>query len=381
MTRLAFVLATLGLGSLIGCADPGAESVASERESIVNGVLSASADDAVVSVSALGAGCTGTLIAPNVVLTALHCVADYDPGFRFNCQPDGTLPPGSTVGQVGATVDPSSVSVRLGVQVGGEVVHGTAIFGTGSTDACHDDLAVVVLERAPDIGAAPLVSLRFERPTRKGEPTRVVGYGDVEQTATDRGRQVRTGLTVKGVGKLDASSTGDNGVLPRTLQVGEGPCHGDSGGPVFSEKTGAQIGVYSLLNANTCTGVDVRNTYTLVAPFEELIRTALESAGVEPLVEPAEEPTGSGGGAGAASVPSAGGGSGGSGEPLGEAGALVDPGDGSGSFRRRSGCAIRAAAPSEPGSWVFVSSALMLVAARRRARARADERRSLRGAR
>jgi len=372
MTRVAFFLTALGLGSLVGCADAGAESVAAQRAPIVNGVLSKAADDAVVSLSALGAGCTGTLIAPNVVLTALHCVADYDPGFRFNCQSDGTLPPGSTVGQVGATVDPSSVSVRVGVEVGSDVVRAKAIFGTGSTDACHDDLAVLVLERAPDIGDASLVSLRFARPTRKGEATRVVGYGDVEQTATDRGRQVRTNLSVRGVGRLDASSSGDTGVLPRTLQIGEGPCHGDSGGPVFSQETGAQIGVYSLLNANTCTGADVRNTYTLVAPFESLIRTALESAGGEPIVEPGEV-TGSGGEAGATSIPSAGGGSGSAGGPVGEAGTEEDPGDGSGSFRRSSGCALGAGVP-ERGSWVFVSSALIFAvgsAARRRARARA----------
>ena len=372
MTRLALLLATLGLGSLVGCADPGAESLGTQHEPIVNGALSTAADDAVVSVSALGAGCTGTLIAPNVMLTALHCVADYDPGFRFNCQPDGTLPPGTTVGQVGATVDPHSVTIHVGVEVGSDVVHGKAIYGTGSTDACHDDLAVVVLERAPDIGGAPLVSLRFARPTRKGEAARVVGYGDVEQTATDRGRQVRTNLSVRGVGRLDASSSGDTGVLPRTLQIGEGPCHGDSGGPVFSEATGAQIGVYSLLNANTCTGADVRNTYTLIAPFESLIRTALESEGIEPLVEPGEV-TASGGQAGASSIPAGAGGSGSTGGPQGEAGTEVDPGDGSGSFRRSSGCALGAGVP-ERGSWVFVSSALIFAvgsAARRRARARA----------
>jgi hypothetical protein len=374
MTRLALFVATLGLGSLVGCGDPNAESVATERAPIVNGVLSTSAEDAVVSLSALGAGCTGTLIAPNVVLTALHCVADYDPGFRFNCQPDGTLPPGSTVGQVGATVDPKNVSVRVGVEIGTDVVRGTAIYGTGSTDACHDDLAVVVLERAPDIGGAPLVALRFARPTRKGEATRIVGYGDVEQTATDRGRQVRKNLTVRGVGRLDESSSGDVGVLPRTLQIGEGPCHGDSGGPVFSQETGAQIGVYSLLNANTCTGADVRNTYTLIAPFESLIRTALESAGVEPIVEPAEE-TGSGGEAGATSVPT-GGGSGGAGGPVGEAGAADDPGDGSGSFRHSSGCTFGAEGRPQRGSWLFVSTALFFAvgrAARRRTRARATE--------
>jgi hypothetical protein len=382
MRRFKSYVAALALSALVGCSGQGADGPAAiERAAIVNGMLSSPQDDAVVSIQASGNGCTGSLIAPTVVLTALHCVAEYDPRFRFNCEPDGSLPPGATIGQLGELVDPRGITVTVGIGLEGDRVRAKSIFGTGSTDACHDDLAVVVLERAPDIGDAPLVSLRFSRPTRKGEMTRVVGYGDVGQTDTMLGRQVRSDVLLRGVGGPDASTPGDTGVLPRTVMVGEGPCHGDSGGPLFSQETGAQIGVYSLLQQSTCAGPSTRNTYTQVQPFEALIREALESEGAEPLLEPEEpEPTGAGGEAGAASQPSGGsvgvggtasGGSGATGEMPSEAGAApTDPGNGStGRGRYKdSSCSYRGAGQAERSSWVLGAALILAGCAARRRR-------------
>lgn len=380
MNRSTLAL-TAALCSLLGCTDQSLDgTLAVEQAAIVNGMLSSAADDAVVLVEAQGTGCTGTLIAPTVVLTALHCVADYDSRFRFNCNPDGTLAPGSTIGQLGPTVDPKGITVRAGVNLEGPRVRAKAVYGTGSTDACHDDLAVVVLESAPDIGDAALVSLRFDRPTQKRELTRVTGYGSVEQTQTLPGRQVRTDVKVIAVGGPDAATPGDTGALPKTVTVGEGPCHGDSGGPLFSQETGAQIGVYSLLQQSTCTGPAARNTYTMVAPFESLIREALDSEGAEPILEP-EEPSGAGGEGGAGSVPSGGtdaaggtesgnGGTGATGDTPGEAGAPADPGNGTtGRGRYKdSSCSVHAGGGREADLWLLGAGFMLtgLVVGRRR---------------
>jgi hypothetical protein len=399
MRAFTSLLAALTLGSLTGCTDAGPdESKGIERHAIVGGVLSSLEDNAVVAIRGGDSGCTGTLIAPTVVLTALHCVTDFNPQSLFSCREDGTLTPGSTSGQLGAPLDPARVSVHWGLNpspTGG--VRAKAIYSTGSTEVCHDDLAVLVLESAPPIGDVPLVALRFG-PTQKGELTRIVGYGDVEQTQTERGRQERPGLVIKGVGGPDAETPGDRGVYPRTVQVEEGPCHGDSGGPLFSEETGAEIGVYSILHTSTCTGPGVRNTYTLIAPWEGLIRDALASEGYEPLVEP--EPTGAGGEggatgeggepgvageAGAPTLPGSGGsgaaggsggraagGTGNTSGTTGEGAGPADPNEGSGSGSRRDGsCTCRAAGTQERASWMGVSSLLGLAAwtgARRRRR-------------
>jgi hypothetical protein len=315
-----FPIAVAGLSlaaSALGCSDRTfAPAPAEEQSPIVNSHLSKPADNAVVGILATGRGCTGTLIAPNVVLTALHCITeDFDAGVPFRCKSDGTLQPGSSGGWLGPLVDPpSAVSVQVGVQLGGTRIKAKALFGTGSDTACKDDLGVIVLESAPDIGGASLVSLRFN-PTTDGELTRAVGYGSTYGTSTVNGRQERNDLQILAMGNSDVSGEGDVGFIARTIMVGEGPCQGDSGGPIFSEETGAQVGVYSLILSSTCVGIDVQNIYTEVAPFESLIREVLATAGEEPLVEPPPA-TGTGGGAGA---------TGEGGEP-GNAGASSDAG-------------------------------------------------------
>jgi MYXO-CTERM domain-containing protein len=411
VTRPLVALYSLSFAAgLLGCTEPRvAETLEQEERAIVNGTLSDPSDNAVLYVRGGGSGCTGTLIAPDVVLTALHCLSNFDSTTSFVCQSDGTLAPGSSNGMLGPTVDPAVVAVGFGVQVGSERIHGKEIFSTNSPEVCRDDVAVVVLERAPDIGNVPLVSLRFDRPTERGEVTRAVGYGDTMGTNTENGRQERRGIPILGVGAPNSASMGDRGVAPRTLSTGMGPCKGDSGGPLFSEDTGAQVGIYSLLVSSTCIGDDVRNVYTNVAPFESLIRKALASAGREPLVEP-PLPTGGDAGAtgqagetgtagasgetGEGGAPSGSGGTGGGSGARGGAGgsgAVGGTSDGTGGdaaagavpaaagtgaesvgsgSRRDGGCACRAAGTSQqtPWSWAGLSLAALTFVRRRRAR-------------
>lgn len=367
MMRSILSIGAVGFaGSLLGCSEPSLEGFANveatERGAIVNGTLSSPDDNAVVSVVGGSSGCTGTLIAPTVVLTALHCLTNFSSQALFACNPDGTLKAGSTAGQLGAPIDTNRIRVQVGLNPDStNAVRAKQIFSTGSTDACHDDLAVITLQSAPDIGDARLVALRFNRPTLKNQMMRIVGYGDVQQTDTERGRQVRTGIKVRGVGGPDGSTPGDPNALPKTVLIGEGPCHGDSGGPIFSEETGAQVGVYSILHNTTCTGSDVRNTYTQVLPFEPLIRQALEAEGYEPIVEPPAPVTGEGGGAGEpGEVPGTGGsgavggseatggtGAVGGSDGVGGSGAVGGTSDGSGGTGNTSGTMGEGAAPNE----------------------------------
>jgi hypothetical protein len=291
------------LAGIIGCTDGGIVppvDVDKERAPIVNGVLSVSDDDAVVAVLGPQNGCSGTLIAPDVVLTALHCVSDFDPRTSFVCQSDGTLSPDSSGGTLGPMIDPPSlVSVSVGVRVGTNRVKAKAFYGTGATETCRDDLAVIVLESAPDLGSAPLVKLRFDTRTKKRDLVRALGYGDTSGTSSVQGRQERDDMTVLGVGAVNTDTTGDPDIIPNTILADEGPCHGDSGGPLLAEDTGAQVGVYSVLNSTVCAGPGVTNTYTNVAGFEPLIREAMASVGEEPLVDP--PPAGTGGSSGSGS--------------------------------------------------------------------------------
>jgi hypothetical protein len=319
------------LPPLTGCTDGEATTPGHAQSTIISGHLSDAIDDGVVSVQAMGHGCTGTLIAPSVVLTALHCIVDFDEFAIINCKSDGTLASNSTGGDIGPLLDPALVSVVPGVSNDGTRVYAKKLFGTGTSQVCRDDLGIIVLESNLDIGSAPMVPLRFG-PSKAGELTRAIGYGDTLGTSTEGGgRQVREDIKLLGVGAPSPGATGDVGIAPRTLRIGEGPCHGDSGGPLLSEETGAQIGIYSLLLSQGCKGSDVQNTYTQVAPFESFIRDTLDTVGQEPIAEVSGSTGGTGGDGGGpggeAGSPAAGeGGAAASQGAIGGSGGTVDSG-------------------------------------------------------
>ena len=261
------------------------------EQPIVRGSRSDTTEDAALYVRTRwapteGTSCTGTLIAPNLVVTALHCVTRSDLGF-FACNSDGTLEDENMGdGALGQLANASDVKVYTGVRETGipDATEPTAIglrlLGTGSNQICRNDLAFVVLDRDVD---GPIAQIRMEGSVRWGEFVRVVGYGQTDVNG-DAGRFTRSGVRILDVGPLtDGEDTGT--AAPRTFVTNEGACHGDSGGPAFSEETGAIVGVYSLTGAASCSGVGVRNIYTNLTPFSSLVMQAFEAAGAEPLLE------------------------------------------------------------------------------------------------
>jgi hypothetical protein len=229
------------------------------------------------------AACTGTMVAPNLVVTALHCVAYYTGG-RFRCNTDGTLTSTEPqAGELGALASPDQIRILTGVTPSLEpVAVGTRVFGTGATEICRNDFAIVLLDRDLDL---PIVPIRLQRSVRRAQSMRVVGYGSTEAAMSDEIRRYRAGVTVTDVGP-DAFGQATSSAAPRTFVLSEGACFGDSGGPAFSEETGALVGVYSLSVGTSCTTQGVRNIYTKLSPFSSIVDQAFAAAGHEPLLEP-----------------------------------------------------------------------------------------------
>ena len=344
-TPLAAVVAFSSLFG-IACSDGVGEAASGRLESaIVNGELSDETDDAVVKVETSPDGgdattCTGTMVAPNLVFTALHCVAYYTGG-RFRCNSDGTLTsiePGD--GEVGALAAPEEIRILAGAQPGAEPdAVGLRVFGTGATEICRNDFAIVLLDRDLDL---PIVPLRMERSVRRAQSMRIVGYGLTEATTTDVVRRYRAGVTVTDVGP-DAFGQAMSSAVPRTFVLSEGACFGDSGGPAFSEETGALVGVYSLSVGMSCTTQGVRNVYTKLSPYTTLVEQAFAASGYEPLLEPPDpnEP-----------VP----------EPTDPE---EDPFAGSGS--RSSGCSAALTPEKSAAAWAAAVALALAVVRRRRA--------------
>jgi hypothetical protein len=227
--------------------------------------------------------CTGTLVAPNLVATALHCVTSSQLG-HFNCQPDGSITANTVQeGAIGPLVVPSNVKIYMGspVDYSSPVAVGARLYGTGSTQGCQGDLALIQLDHALD---APVASVRLDRMAAWKERVNVLGYGETDVVANQGYRLVRD-VQVIDVGP---SSTGEPArtASPRTFVVGEGPCKGDSGGPALSAETGALLGVFSLNENDDCAAIGIRNVYTSLSPFSKMILDAFDKAGAEPILEP-----------------------------------------------------------------------------------------------
>lgn len=292
-SAIAQATATWAVGALclVGCAGTesyeGVDDIDSLGQRIVGGEPSGPEDDSVVYLVAGDEGerptCTASLIAPDVVLTALHCVT-HNVATNFSCTPDGMLATQPPQGVIGTLYDASTVKISVGgtPKTTPDAI-GVKVFGSGTTQICRGDIAVVVLDRELD---QPSLTLSFNRRVRRGEMLRLVGFGG--DGMTDSLRHTRSGARITDVG-ADAKAKADGIAAPYTFAATEGACLGDSGGPAFSEETGAIVGVYSISAAASCTALGVRNTYTQVAPFKDLITKALEFAGRKALVEPAQQ--------------------------------------------------------------------------------------------
>jgi secreted trypsin-like serine protease len=164
--------------------------------------------------------CTGTLIAPDVVLTAAHCVGEYPPE-AFGVLAGALADPGR--GPLGAGLDGSFFRV-IGVRV--HPLFDPATFA--------HDLALLRLD-----GAAPAPPLpRLEGLLDEalvGATARVVGFGFADEGPVGAKRQGTVELTA---------------ITERELVYKGAPsmtCSGDSGGPVLLTIAGVErlVGVTS----------------------------------------------------------------------------------------------------------------------------------------
>jgi V8-like Glu-specific endopeptidase len=267
-----------------GCQEPHAliDDVVAVSQPIIHGKRSSASQNAVVMLRiADEAVCTGTLVAPNLVLTARHCVSETEEGIE--CAPNGRAISG---GQVGRDRAPEEIIVYAGAQQSSlrAGARGLSIIHDGATNLCNHDIAFVVLDRA--ITGTPIASLRLTDSTRAGEQVTAVGWGLTSSNKLPKARMQRSDVSILDVGPSpDSAST--------QMLVAESICSGDSGGPALSA-AGAIIGVVSYGGngeydpsrpAAGCLGARARNVYTRVAPFPKLIREAFAEAGATPIPE------------------------------------------------------------------------------------------------
>jgi V8-like Glu-specific endopeptidase len=231
--------------------------------------------------------CSGALVAPNVVLTARHCVAnsitttvscDENAQSTNGRHVDGEQNPGAIGVYTGASPKFGQKSQAVG----------KAIVAPKGDYLCDSDIALVVLDRA--IENVEPIAVRLDAGVSPGETVRSVGYGQNDKSMPLGTRFRKTGVAVLAMGS--AISKSRTALGSHEFEVGRSICQGDSGGPAISEDTGAVVGVVS--RGGDCDD-DFGHIYTTTAGWTQLFDQAFALAGGAPIVE-SEQATGNGSG-------------------------------------------------------------------------------------
>jgi secreted trypsin-like serine protease len=239
------------LPSSDGSASSSTATVEADVTQIVTGVPDQGKDPAVVALDIGGTElCSATLIAPDVLLTARHCVSLTSAS--ISCP--------ATSPQITGNRAPSDLHVLLGDDVATAklAANGAQVFTPTSSEICDEDIALVLLDREVP-GIQPLDVSTTGITT--GAHVTAIGYG-----RRGDGDAAGKKLLREHVAVLDTS--------PAEFLVGEATCQGDSGGPALDETTGEIVGIVSR-GGPTCDGAGVHNIYTRADAFLALVNEAL----------------------------------------------------------------------------------------------------------
>jgi hypothetical protein len=217
----------------------GGEPIA-DRSAAIEGGYTDPGGRAVLGLAVLGPDgrlartCSGVLLAPDLVLTAQHCVA-YAPKL-IDCDSAA----------FGPVVDPLRVLATASQAMWtSEATWARARevrTPPGSSAVCGGDLALLVLESPFPSSAAEPVAPRLDRAPEEGELYSAVGFGNTNGIAKDAGvRRRRDGLRVECVGYRCGTS---EQVAGSEWRGEAGACSGDSGGPALDQE-GRVLGITS----------------------------------------------------------------------------------------------------------------------------------------
>jgi V8-like Glu-specific endopeptidase len=177
--------------------------------------------------------CSGTLIAPNLVLTAQHCVRNT---------PDTAVLCGSA--EFGSRIEARFMLVTTENTMNFETRYYDGKYlrlPPGTEDLCGYDLALIILDRNIPEDEAEYIIPRIDIPAEQGEIYTAIGYG---HTGDGTGSGTRRILSDRAVYCVGTDCPAITQTHPYEFIGDSGTCQGDSGGPAL-DLDGQVIGVVS----------------------------------------------------------------------------------------------------------------------------------------
>ena len=248
------------------------EQVAASVQQPIQGGYKDTVDSAAVLIVRLSQGfaaCSGSLIAPNVVLTAQHCVAPV-PG-------NGSVICGVTKFGNAYPANQLWISTKPELTYNPSNYHQAkqVIIPEGDGYTCGNDIALIVLAEPIASAEAVPYTPRVDVPVFTGEEYNAIGYGQTSDGGPSGVRYRRDNLFAGCVAEACPAAY----ITPTEWRGETGICQGDSGGPAL-DLGGLVIGVVSR-GAAGCDKPVYGHVFGWAAWIKQGVKDAAVGAGIE----------------------------------------------------------------------------------------------------